>query len=163
MVRPSRRSSPSPGNTRGLRSSRGKRRNADKQVKSDLQQSVPTGHNVPNFLVNALPAGKLANAGRRRRGAPSLPRPSQHPAHSALYGDSRPIGSRISGGTKNARGHRVAKTDRKGHKNRKTRISYCGKSKASDASRGPPLSDDLDCCFDLSGCLRADRPAVATR
>ena len=53
MVRPSRRSLPSPGNTRGLRSSRGKRRNAAKQVKSDLQQSVPTGHNVPNFLVNA--------------------------------------------------------------------------------------------------------------
>src|ERR1700722_12865263 len=38
---------------RGLRSSGGKRRYAAKHVKSDLQQSVPTGREVTNFVVNA--------------------------------------------------------------------------------------------------------------
>ena len=64
MVRPSRRSLPSPENTRGLRFSRGKRRNVAKQVKSDLQQSVPRGHDVPNFLVNApYPPANLPTPG----------------------------------------------------------------------------------------------------
>jgi hypothetical protein len=39
----------------------------------------------------------------------------------------------------------------------------CCRSNASDASRGPPLPDSLDRCSDLSGYLRVNRSAVATR
>ena len=42
-------------------------------------------------------------------------------------------------------------------------VGQCCSSRASDASRAPPLPDSLDRCSDLSGYLRANRPAVATR
>ena len=79
---------------RGLRSSGGKRRYAAKHVKSDLQQSVPTGREVTNFVVNARGGPPTRENSPRPASTPGRYKPATSSTQSVIR-SWHPIGSGI--------------------------------------------------------------------